>query len=309
MSLGLARERRPGRRRDHCGRWTGQGGGRVPRHCCAARTPARWSSASSPQAGRPRRSTGVATTNELVVCPKSRNASSTSSSSSTAGTCTLSRKQSSPEMRWHSLTCGVRRGQLGDLRQLAGAGPDAHPRGDRQPDRGRVDVEAVAADHAGPLEPADPLAHRGRGHADPARPAPPCSARGSSASARRIGRLISSRACRSAGRRAVWPSCSKASRAPFRRFGCAQGTVPSRIAAREPASAACVLRRQRGVPLPRAGVRGAAVRPRRRARRGLAADRLGRGDLRAVAPAVAGVALAGPRPRGGCSPAGARCSR
>ena len=52
-----------------------------------------------------------------------------------------------------------------------------------------------------------------------------------------------------------------------------------------------LLRRQRGLPLPRAGVRGAAVRPRGRPRGGLAADRIGRRDLRAVAATVAACGL------------------
>ena len=55
-----------------------------------------------------RGATGVATTNELVVWPCMRKRSRTASRSSMAGTCTLSRKQSSPEIRWHSLTSGVR---------------------------------------------------------------------------------------------------------------------------------------------------------------------------------------------------------
>ena len=53
------------------------------------------------------------------------------------------------------------------------------------------------------------------------------------------------------------------------------------------ATAARLLRRQRGVPLPRAGVRRAALRPGGRARRRVAADRSGRGRLRGLAPAVA----------------------
>ena len=55
-----------------------------------------------------RAGTGVDTTNELVVWPWIRNRSSTLSRSSIRATCTFSRKQSSPEIRWHSLTSGVR---------------------------------------------------------------------------------------------------------------------------------------------------------------------------------------------------------
>ena len=59
-------------------------------------------------------------------------------------------------------------GQLGDPGQLARAGPDPDPGGQRQAERGRVDVEAVAADHAGLLQPGDPLPDGRRGHAHPA---------------------------------------------------------------------------------------------------------------------------------------------
>ena len=73
-------------------------------------------------------------------------------------------------------------------------------------------------------------------------------------------------------------------------------TTPPRsraTAARSPAPP--LLRRQRRLPLPRPGVRGAALRARRRARRRLAADRVRRADLRGLAAAVAGVRGAGPR--------------
>src|SRR4051812_11060062 len=56
-----------------------------------------------------------------------------------------------------------------------------------------------------------------------------------------------------------------------------------------PASAP-VLRRQRDLPLPRPCLRRAAVRPRRGARRRLAADCLRRARLRAVAPPLAHLA-------------------
>ena len=54
-----------------------------------------------------------------------------------------------------------------------------------------------------------------------------------------------------------------------------------------PSAPARLLRRQRDLPLPRPRLRGAAVRARRRARRRLAADRLGRARVRALAPALA----------------------
>jgi hypothetical protein len=53
-------------------------------------------------------------------------------------------------------------GQFGDPGHLAGPGLEPDPRGDRPAERGRVDVDPVAADHPGLLEPGDPLAH-GRG--------------------------------------------------------------------------------------------------------------------------------------------------
>src|SRR6478672_75739 len=54
-----------------------------------------------------------------------------------------------------------------------------------------------------------------------------------------------------------------------------------------PPTSARLLRRERDLPLPRPGLRGAAVRPCRRARRRLAADRLRRARVRALAPPVA----------------------
>ena len=59
-----------------------------------------------------------------------------------------------------------------------------------------------------------------------------------------------------------------------------------------PRAAAGLLRRQRDLPLSRPGLRRAALRPARAARRHVAQDRQRGGDLRAVAPAVAGAAPA-----------------
>ena len=81
---------------------------------------------------------------------------------------------------------------------------------------------------------------------------------------------------------------------------CRPGIVVA-VHGRRSRAAVGVLHRQRGLPLPRPGVRGAAVRARRRARRGVAADRLGRADLRALAPAVARVRRAGRAPDAACS--------
>src|SRR3954470_97969 len=97
---------------------------------------------------------------------------------------------------------------------------------------------------------------------------------------------------------------SKASRSSYLRIA-----LWNRIDACHPATRdapsptpARVLRRQRGVPLRGTGLRGAAVRAPRRARRGVAADRLGGGDLRAVAAAVADAA--GGRPAGAAAAGG-----
>jgi hypothetical protein len=57
-------------------------------------------------------------------------------------------------------------GQLGDPGQLARGGPDPDERGDRQAERGRVDLQAVAGDDAGPLQALDPLGNRRGGHPD-----------------------------------------------------------------------------------------------------------------------------------------------
>src|SRR3954447_6421884 len=60
---------------------------------------------------------------------------------------------------------------LGELRHLAylawrGPDPDDHP--ERQTERARVDLGAVALDHAGLLEPRQALGHRRRGKPDAA---------------------------------------------------------------------------------------------------------------------------------------------
>ena len=77
-------------------------------------------------------------------------------------------KQSSPVIRWHSTTSGVRLRQLGHLRQLARSGPDPDHRAEREAERRRVHLGPVAADHAGLLEALQALGHRRRGEPDPA---------------------------------------------------------------------------------------------------------------------------------------------
>jgi len=56
-------------------------------------------------------------------------------------------------------------GQVCDLGQLTRGRPDAHERRHRQPQGGRVDGHAEAGDHAGALQPLDPLGDGRRGHA------------------------------------------------------------------------------------------------------------------------------------------------
>jgi hypothetical protein len=57
-------------------------------------------------------------------------------------------------------------GQLGDPGQLARRGPDPDERGDRQAERGRIDLQAVAGDHAGPFQALNSLGNRRGGHPD-----------------------------------------------------------------------------------------------------------------------------------------------
>ena len=59
--------------------------------------------------------------------------------------------------------------ELGHPLQLSGHRPDADDRRDRQAERLRIEVEPVAADHAGLLQSLDALAHRRSRHADLAR--------------------------------------------------------------------------------------------------------------------------------------------
>src|SRR5262249_52435100 len=59
-------------------------------------------------------------------------------------------------------------GQLGDLGQAAGHGPDPGERGDREADRGRIDVQLVAGDDPGAFQPLQSFGDGGRGHAYPA---------------------------------------------------------------------------------------------------------------------------------------------
>ena len=77
----------------------------------------------------------------------------------------------------------------------------------------------------------------------------------------------------------------------------------------EDSPAAGLFRRERGVPLPRAGVRGAVVRPGGAARRRVAADRQRGRRVRGVAPAVALAAPGRPRHRAACCGARGRARR
>ena len=69
---------------------------------------------------------------------------------------------------------------------------------------------------------------------------------------------------------------------------------------RDQGAAGELLRDQRRLPLPRAGVRGAALRARRGARRGLAADRLGGADLRRLAASRGGPSRRSTATAGAC---------
>src|SRR5919197_3574059 len=76
---------------------------------------------SSPSGGS-RRRIGEALIREVVVSPYSRKRSSTVLSSSIERRCTLRKKQSSPVMRWHSLTSGISRASSGIRGSRPGAG-------------------------------------------------------------------------------------------------------------------------------------------------------------------------------------------
>ncbi len=84
---------------------------------------------------------------------------------------------------------------------------------------------------------------------------------------------------------------------------------PTDEAPRRCGAARGVLRRQRRLPLPRAFLRGAALRPGRRARRRVAPDRLGRRDLRPLAAALADVSRARSRRTDADRRAGSRLCR
>jgi hypothetical protein len=58
--------------------------------------------------------------------------------------------------------------QLGDPAQLTGTRPDPHVGRHRVAERRRLQLDAVARDHARSLEPLHSLGHRRRGEADPA---------------------------------------------------------------------------------------------------------------------------------------------
>lgn len=56
--------------------------------------------------------------------------------------------------------------EIGDFGELAGCRPDPDDREDRVAERGRIDLQAVAADDSRLLHPLEAFAHRGGGHAD-----------------------------------------------------------------------------------------------------------------------------------------------
>ena len=68
-------------------------------------------------------------------------------------------------MRWHSATSGICSASSGSS-AASRVRLDADDRGQRVAERPRVDLGAVAGDHAVPLEPLDALGNGGRGEAD-----------------------------------------------------------------------------------------------------------------------------------------------
>ena len=70
-------------------------------------------------------------------------------------------------MRRHSSICGISAASSAILRELADRRLDADDRGERVAERARVDLGAVAGDHADLLEAPHALGHRRRGQADP----------------------------------------------------------------------------------------------------------------------------------------------
>ncbi len=193
-------------------------------------------------------------------------------------------------MRWHSTTSGVRRASSATLCSSRGAGRMRTIDAERESEGARVDVGAIARDHAALLQARDALRDRGRGQADaPAQ------------LGEREPRVLLQLAQQAQigvveGGDAVFPSIRRHGvHNSFDRSCNARLKADDAVAmSRSPASAR-LLPRQRGLPLPRPGVRGAAVRARRRARRGLAADRRRRARVRALAAALADARARGPR--------------
>ena len=81
-------------------------------------------------------------------------------------TCALTRKQSSPVMRWHSTTSGMLPDQLGDLVDLARRGPDTDDCAQRIAERGGVNGGVIATDYALTLQTLESLGDRRRGQTD-----------------------------------------------------------------------------------------------------------------------------------------------
>lgn len=118
--------------------------------------------------GSGRNGTGVDTTIDVVVCPKSRNVSRIPSRPSIDWACTLRWKQSSPVIRWHSTTCGVSRAALATFGNWPGHRGDADESGDRHAERGGVPVHPVTGDDAEPLQALHPFGDGRSGHPDAA---------------------------------------------------------------------------------------------------------------------------------------------
>ena len=199
-------------------------------------------------------------------------------------------KQSSPVTRWHSVTSGVRCASSATFGIIRAAGPDAQDHAELVAERARVDVGVVAADHAGLLEPPEPLADRRRGQPDaPAQLGEAQRAR--RPAARRSAAGSWGRAADPKARGGMMPSIATVPRRSGPAMVSAMATLDRRrapLADRVPPHAWFVGSAVFHYLGP--GVRRAAVRARRPARDRLAADR-GRGArARRVAAAVAAAA-------------------
>ena len=190
-------------------------------------------------------------------------------------------------------------GDVGDLAQLARRRADADHDAERVAERARVDVGAVAADHAVLLEPSEPVGDRRGRQPDAA----------AELGQREPRVVLQLREQPEVGGVQRGPKIRSHRRKSTCELPCDRAADRPRECGHAPPTASCLLRRQRDLPLPRPRLRGAAVRPRRRPRRRVAADRLRRARVRAVAPPVAAVGATRPRRADAARSSGAPSSR